>query len=32
MPDDEILGRYVAEDLINEETGEIYIEAGDELT
>ncbi|MFZ4111296.1 MAG: DNA-directed RNA polymerase subunit beta, partial [Polymorphobacter sp.] len=29
---EEIFGRYSAFDLINEATGEIYIEAGDELT
>jgi DNA-directed RNA polymerase subunit beta len=28
----QIVGRYVAQDIINEETGEIYVEAGDELT
>lgn len=28
----DVLGRYVATDLINEETGEIYAEAGDEIT
>ena len=27
----DLLGRYVAEDLVNEETGEIYAEAGEEL-
>ena len=28
----DLLGRYLAADLINEETGEIFAEAGDELT
>ena len=32
VPFDQIIGRYVAEDIINEDTGEIYVEAGDELT
>jgi len=32
VPFDHILGRYVAKDMINEETGEIWAEAGDELT
>ena len=32
VPFDHILGRYVAKDIINEETGEIWVEAGDELT
>ena len=32
VPFDHILGRYVAQDIINEETGEIWVEAGDELT
>ncbi|MGL4540941.1 MAG: DNA-directed RNA polymerase subunit beta, partial [Polymorphobacter sp.] len=32
IPTEEIFGRYSAFDLINETTGEIYIEAGDELT
>jgi DNA-directed RNA polymerase subunit beta len=32
MPTEEIFGRYSAFDLINEQTGEIYIEAGDEVT
>ncbi len=32
VPFDHILGRYVAKDIINEETGAIYVEAGDELT
>ena len=29
---DTIVGRYVSQDIINEETGAIYVEAGDELT
>ena len=32
VPFDQILGRYVSKDIINEETGAIYVEAGDELT
>ena len=32
VPFDYIVGRYVAQDIINEETGEIYAEAGEELT
>jgi len=32
VPDEDLIGRYIAEDLINEETGEIYVEAGDEIT
>src|SRR6056297_193792 len=32
VPFDQIVGRYVARDIINEETGAIYVEAGDELT
>src|SRR3546814_8280085 len=32
IPTEEIFGRYSAYDLINETTGEIYIEAGDELS
>ena len=31
-PRDELMGRYFAEDLINEDTGEVYFEAGDEIT
>ena len=32
VPMDEIEGKFVARDIINEETGAIYVEAGDELT
>jgi DNA-directed RNA polymerase subunit beta len=32
IPTEEIFGRYSAIDLINEATGEIYVEAGDELS
>ncbi|NVO26456.1 DNA-directed RNA polymerase subunit beta [Donghicola sp. C2-DW-16] len=32
IPFDHIVGKFVAKDIINEETGAIYIEAGDELT
>ena len=30
IPSEEIFGRYAAYDLINETTGEIYVESGDE--
>ncbi len=32
VPFDNIIGCFVAKDIINEETGAIYVEAGDELT
>jgi len=32
VPDEMILGKFVSKDLINEKTGAIYAEAGDELT
>ena len=32
VPFNHIVGKFVAEDMINEETGAIYVEAGDELT
>ncbi|MCF6445921.1 DNA-directed RNA polymerase subunit beta [Nereida sp. MMG025] len=32
VPFDQILGRFAAKDIINEENGAIYVEAGDELT
>ncbi len=32
VPFNEIVGKFVASDIINEETGAIYVEAGDELT
>ena len=32
VPFDQIVGRFAAKDIINEETGAIYVEAGDELT
>jgi DNA-directed RNA polymerase subunit beta len=32
LSDDELIGKFVAVDFINEETGEIHVEAGDELT
>jgi DNA-directed RNA polymerase subunit beta len=32
MPDEELVGRYCALDMVNVATGEIYVEAGDELT
>uniref|UniRef100_UPI00351158B4 DNA-directed RNA polymerase subunit beta n=1 Tax=Cognatishimia sp. TaxID=2211648 RepID=UPI00351158B4 len=32
LPYEQIVGKYVAKDIINEENGAIYVEAGDELT
>jgi DNA-directed RNA polymerase subunit beta len=32
MSEEELIGRYSALDMVNPETGEIYVEAGDELT
>ena len=32
VPFDQIIGKFVSQDLINEGTGAIYVEAGDELT
>ncbi|MGR3581062.1 MAG: DNA-directed RNA polymerase subunit beta, partial [Sagittula sp.] len=32
VPFEHIVGKYVAKDIINEDTGAIYVEAGDELT
>ncbi|MEY8880056.1 DNA-directed RNA polymerase subunit beta [Donghicola sp. XS_ASV15] len=32
IPFDHIVGKFVAKDIINEETGAIYVESGDELT
>jgi len=32
VPFNDIVGKFVASDIINEETGAIYVEAGDELT
>ena len=32
VPFDHIVGKFVAKDIINEETGAIHVEAGDELT
>ena len=32
VPFEQIVGKFVAKDIINEETGAIYVEAGDELT
>src|SRR5207248_3013127 len=31
-PDEELIGRFFAQDIINEQTGEVYFEAGDEIT
>ncbi|WP_172299650.1 DNA-directed RNA polymerase subunit beta [Pseudoruegeria sp. HB172150] len=32
VPFENVVGKYAAKDMINEETGAIYVEAGDELT
>ncbi|MCE2965094.1 MAG: DNA-directed RNA polymerase subunit beta [Alphaproteobacteria bacterium] len=32
VAEDDLLGRYIAKDFINEETGEVICEAGDEIT
>ena len=32
VPDDELVGRYIAEDIIDEDSGLVYAEAGDEIT
>ncbi len=32
VPTDDLVGRYVAADIINETTGEIYVEAGEEVS
>jgi DNA-directed RNA polymerase subunit beta len=32
LPFDQIVGKFVSRDIINEDTGAIYVEAGDELT
>ena len=32
VTDSDLLGRFVAEDVVNMSTGEVYAEAGDELT
>ena len=32
MTDEELIGHYIAEDLVNAKTGEIYVEAGEEIT
>ncbi len=32
VPDEDIIGSYVASDMVNPETGEIYAEAGEEIT
>ena len=32
IQNEELIGQYIAEDLINEKTGEVYVEAGDEIT
>ena len=32
IDDDELIGKFVADDIINEKTGEIYLEASDEIT
>ena len=32
MTDEELIGHYIGEDLVNPKTGEIYAEAGEEIT
>src|SRR6201992_4523473 len=32
LSDEELVGNYLAEDLVNPKTGEIYAEAGEEIT
>src|SRR6187397_2352636 len=32
LSDEELIGQYIAEDLVNPKTGEIYAEAGEEIT
>ena len=32
LPFDQIMGKFVAKDIVNEDNGAIYVEAGDELT
>ncbi len=32
VPDEDLAGRYIAEDVIDEDSGEIFIEAGEEIT
>src|SRR5438128_2122285 len=32
MTDEALIGHYIAEDLVNPKTGEIYVEAGEEIT
>ena len=32
MSGEELVGQYFGEDIINEETGEVLVEAGDEIT
>ena len=32
VQEDEVLGQYIAEDIVDEDTGEIFAEAGDEIT
>lgn len=32
IEDDQLIGRFIAEDIVDKETGEIVLEAGDELT
>ncbi len=32
VPNVELIGRYVAQDIVNEQSGEIYAEAGEEIT
>ena len=32
IPNEELIGQYIAEDIINESTGEVFVEGGDEIT
>ena len=32
VPEEELVGRYMATDLVNEKTGEVFVEAGGEIT
>ena len=32
VSDNDLLGRFVADDVVNMSTGEVYVEAGDELS
>ncbi len=32
VPEEDLVGHYVAEDVVNEKTGEVFVEAGEEIT